>query len=86
LHYGHRLLPRQQQAGTTESGLTSDFLAARLHLERAYDYLHGNDETSRQVCVALDLLIEAVATSEHARPRCQVVQFRKHPKKHSGGR
>ncbi|MHA6646337.1 hypothetical protein ACX3P1_27965 [Mesorhizobium sp. A623] len=66
--------------------MTSDFSAARLHLERAYDYLRGNDETSRKVCVALDLLIEAVATSEHARPSGQVVQFRKHPKKRSDGR
>ena len=54
----------------------SDFAAARLHLERAYDYLHGNDETSRRAREALDLLIEAVAASQYRRPWGQVVAFR----------
>lgn len=53
----------------------SDFSAARLHLERAYDYLNGADETSRRAREALDLLIEAVAVSECRRLPSQVVAF-----------
>ncbi|TGQ64196.1 hypothetical protein EN829_020340 [Mesorhizobium sp. M00.F.Ca.ET.186.01.1.1] len=55
--------------------LTSDFSAARLHLERAYHYLRGNDETSRDACDALDLLIEAVVEEEHRRPAAGVLEF-----------
>jgi hypothetical protein len=73
-------------AGTMESGLTSDFSTARLHLERAYDYLRGGDETSRKVCATLDLLIEAVVTSEHARPSGQIVQFPRQTRKRLKGR
>ncbi|MGB3500578.1 MAG: hypothetical protein WBA44_03070 [Mesorhizobium sp.] len=43
----------------------SDYPAARLHLERAFDYLYGQDEISKNAREALDLLIEAVATAEH---------------------
>ncbi|UVK46309.1 hypothetical protein BPNPMPFG_001937 [Mesorhizobium sp. AR07] len=55
--------------------MTSDFSAARLHLERAYHYLRGNDETSREACEALDLLIEMVAEAQHKRPVTGVIAF-----------
>ncbi|MBZ9797723.1 hypothetical protein [Mesorhizobium sp. ES1-4] len=55
--------------------MTSDFSAARLHLERAYHYLHGNDETSRSTCEALDLLIEAVTEAQHRKPEPGVLEF-----------
>lgn len=58
-----------------EGPLTSDFSAARIHLERAYHYLRGNDETSRLTCEALDLLIETVAEAQHRRPEAGVVEF-----------
>lgn len=48
--------------------MNSDFAAARYNLERAYQYLSGNDETSQKTREALDLLIEAVITAEHSRP------------------
>ena len=56
--------------------LTSDFSAARLHLERAHHYVRGDDNASREICFALELLIEAVVTAEYTRPRGEVVQFR----------
>jgi hypothetical protein len=55
--------------------LTSDFSAARVHLERAYHYLRGDDETSRAACEALDLIIEAVAAAECARPTAKVIRL-----------
>jgi hypothetical protein len=55
--------------------LTSDFSAARIHLERAYHYLRGNDETSRIACDAIDLLIETVAEAQHRRPEAGVLEF-----------
>lgn len=55
--------------------MPSDFSAARVHLERAYDYLHGADTTSRKSREALDLLIEAAATAEYRRPTAKVVPF-----------
>ena len=58
-----------------EGPLTSDFSAARIHLERAYHYLRGNDETSRLTCEALDLLIETVAEAQHRRPEPGVLEF-----------
>ncbi len=62
--------------GTTmETALHSDFSAVRLHLDRAYDHLRGNDETSRKARAALDLLIEVITTAEYARPRGEVVPF-----------
>jgi hypothetical protein len=56
--------------------LTSDFAAARLHLQRAYDYLRGNDEISHKTREAVDLLIEAVAVAEHRRPPARVLEFK----------
>ena len=58
-----------------EGPLTSDFSAARIHLERAYHYLRGNDETSRLTCEALDLLIETVAEAQHRQPYTGVLEF-----------
>jgi len=58
-----------------EGPLTSDFSAARIHLERAYHYLRGSDETSRSACEALDLLIEMVAEAQHRRPEAGVLEF-----------
>jgi hypothetical protein len=55
--------------------MSSDFAAARLHLDRAYHYLRGSDATSRMTREALDLLIEEVATAEFARPRGVVVEL-----------
>lgn len=55
--------------------MTSDYSAARLHLERAYHYLKGSDDTSRKTCEALDVLIEAVAVAECTRPKGEVVAF-----------
>jgi hypothetical protein len=58
-----------------EGPLTSDFSAARIHLERAYHYLRGNDEASRAACETLDLLIETVAEAQHKRPEAGVLEF-----------
>lgn len=73
-------LPLQRSidcGGRSENQMSSDFSAARLDLERAYHHMLGNDETSRRVCEALDLLIEAVATAECQRPETNVVPFRR---------
>ena len=48
--------------------MTSDFSAARVHLDRAYHYLRGDDPMSRRGREALDLLIEAVAVEEFKQP------------------
>lgn len=56
--------------------MTSDFSAARIHLERAGHYLRGGDQISQKVCDALDLLLEADATAEYFRSRGEVVEFR----------
>lgn len=58
-----------------EGPLTSDFSAAHVHLERAYYYLRGNDETSRSARDALDLVIESVVEAQHKRPPPGVVEF-----------
>ncbi|WP_083355265.1 hypothetical protein [Mesorhizobium sp. ORS 3428] len=55
--------------------MKSDFAAAHLHLDRACHYLRGDDETSRAALAALDLVIEAVAAAQYARPEAQVVPF-----------
>lgn len=57
--------------------MTSDFSAARVHLDRAYHYLRGDDEMSRRGREALDLLIEAVAVEEFKKPRqnAEVLSF-----------
>lgn len=55
--------------------MTSDFSAARDHLDRAYLYLGGNDEASRKAREALDLLLEEIITAEHARPCAKVISF-----------
>ncbi|TPL06056.1 hypothetical protein FJ938_13690 [Mesorhizobium sp. B2-4-14] len=58
-----------------EEPLTSDFSAARIHIERAYHYLRGNDGTSRSACEALDLLIEMVAEAQHRCPEAGALEF-----------
>ena len=55
--------------------MKSEFSAARVHLERAYDALHGDDETSNKTREALDLLIEAVAVAEYSRPSATVINL-----------
>ena len=55
--------------------MKSDFAAAHLHLERACHYLRGDDETSRAALAAIDLIIEAVAAAQYARPMAEVVPF-----------
>ena len=45
----------------------SNFCVARLFLERASELLQGNDETSKQARLALDLLVEAVITKQYSR-------------------
>ncbi|MCZ8546854.1 hypothetical protein OOJ09_21920 [Mesorhizobium qingshengii] len=55
--------------------MTSDFSAACVHLERAYYYLRGDDETSRAACDTLDLLIETVTEALHKRPKAGVLEF-----------
>jgi hypothetical protein len=55
--------------------MKSEFSAARVHLERAYDALRGDDETSCKTREALDLLIEAVAVAEYSRPSATVINL-----------
>lgn len=55
--------------------MDSDFTAARAYLERAHDVLRGNDKTSRQTKLALDLLIEAVAVAEFRRKGAEIISF-----------
>ncbi|MCR4268040.1 hypothetical protein [Nitratireductor sp. ZSWI3] len=51
--------------------MKSDFSAARLHLERAQDYLRGSDATSEQIRQALDCLIDAVAAEQCCKPSAE---------------
>lgn len=67
-----------------EGPLTSDFSAARVHLERAYYYLRGDDETSRAACDTLDLLIETVTEAQHMRPKAGVLEFPLSPARQAG--
>jgi hypothetical protein len=55
--------------------MNSDYAAARLHLERAFDYLRGNDDISRNAREAIDLLIEAVAAGQYNQPPAQLLRF-----------
>lgn len=54
--------------------MTSDFSAARVHLQRAYDYLKGNDNFSGSAREALDTLIEAIALVE-CQPTTKVLHY-----------
>lgn len=58
-----------------ERVLTSDFAAARAHLDRAYQYLQGTDEISSNARAGLDILIEAVITAQHARRPAKIIRF-----------
>ncbi|MCA0045948.1 hypothetical protein LB577_03095 [Mesorhizobium sp. B283B1A] len=51
--------------------MKSDFSAARVHLDRAYHYLGGDDPMSQTGREALDAIIEAVAFEEFKQPRRQ---------------
>lgn len=55
--------------------MRSNYSAARAHLERAYDHLCGDDDTSRQAREAVDLLIEAVAVAECSRKPAEFVRL-----------
>ena len=57
--------------------MNSDFSAARVHVDRAYHYLRGDDPMSRRGREALDRLIEAVAVEEFKQPRqdAEVLMF-----------
>jgi hypothetical protein len=56
--------------------LTSDFSAAYVHLDRAFHYLSGDDETSSRARDALGLLMDAVATAKYTRrDKAEVLQF-----------
>jgi hypothetical protein len=58
--------------------MTSDFLSAQVHLERAQRCLCGTDKSSLQLRDAIDLLIEAAMIAEYSqRPAENVVQFPK---------
>ena len=58
-----------------EETLTSDFSAARIHLERAFHSLRGSDEISQKACEALDLLVDAVIKAETKRSSCKILAF-----------
>ena len=55
--------------------MKSDFAAAHLHLDRACHYLRGDDDVSRAALAALDLVIEAIAAAQYARPSADVLPF-----------
>jgi hypothetical protein len=49
--------------------MQTDFASVLRLLEEALTHVQGADKTSGQVREALDLLIEAALTAEHARPK-----------------
>lgn len=55
--------------------MSSDFAAARVHLDRAYHYLQGNDEISRNARDALDIVMEAVIVAECRKESAQIISF-----------
>lgn len=56
--------------------MRSDFAMARRHLEQAYSYLSGDDELTRKLLAALNLIIEATLTAEHLADKAnKVVAF-----------
>lgn len=60
-----------------DDGMTSDFSAARLHLQKAYDSLCGNDRISAEARYAIDLLIEAIAAREFSRKPAEILPFKR---------
>lgn len=58
--------------------MQSDFRTARLTLTQALDSLQGSDPFSAQTREAVDLLIEAIAQTEFAKPQksTNVIRFR----------
>jgi hypothetical protein len=55
---------------------TSDWPAARVHLERAIHYLRGDDKVSARMREAVELLLEANAAMEFQMPLAQVIPYR----------
>lgn len=56
--------------------MRSDFATARRHLEQACKYLSGDDDLTRKLLAALNLLIDATLTAEHmVEKECKVVTF-----------
>jgi hypothetical protein len=49
--------------------METDFAALRQYLEGAWLQARGNDEVTRKIRSALDLLIEDALHAEHGRPR-----------------
>jgi hypothetical protein len=49
--------------------METDFAALRQYLEGAWLQARGNDEVTRKIRSALDLLIEDTLHAEHSRPR-----------------
>lgn len=58
--------------------MQSNYGHARELLEQARLHLQGDDETSVKSRLAIDLLIEAVATAEHSKPfrKAEIIEFR----------
>lgn len=57
--------------------MDSNFGHARELLEQAWLQLQGDDETSVKSRLAIDILIEAVATAEHSKPyrQAEIINF-----------
>lgn len=55
--------------------MTNDIALARLHLEAAFNHLHGDDAFITEARQAVSLLIDAIIGIEHSRPAANVVQF-----------
>lgn len=48
--------------------METDFAAVRQYLEGAWLHLRGDDETTRKIREAIDLLVEAAMAAEYRRP------------------
>jgi predicted RNase H-like HicB family nuclease len=59
--------------------METDFVALRQYLEGAWIQARGDDEATRKIREALDLLIEAALLAERSRPpqRAKVLTFPK---------
>lgn len=59
--------------------MQSNFSHARELLEQAWLQLPGDDETSVKSRLAIDILIEAVATAEHSKPyrQAEIIDFKR---------
>lgn len=61
--------------GDGEIVLTTDFAAVRLHMERAFDCLRGDDALSGRLREALGLALDAVALAQHTRQTADIIRF-----------